>query len=281
MRTIKVISKNDELRLSYNAPYILQSFEFEAGVNIYNSKGMLQDGATYEGNTLDVRAITLTITLVGQSSEDLRRMIRRVKGVFNPKLGEVEIIEGDRKIKCIASDVPYFLNKKNTSAVGIISLIAHNPYYQDLQEMRALVASWIPSFEFPLDIPPSGIDMGYREPSLIANVLNDGDVDTGMRIVFKANATVTNPQLLNINTGEYFKINKVLLAGERVVVTTYFQNKKVQFVKDGVYTTLNDWDFTSTFLQLEVGDNLFRYDATDGLDNLELDIYYTQKYLGV
>ena len=42
---------------------------------------------------------------------------------------------------------------------------------------------------------------------------------------------------------------------------------------------LNDEDMT--FLKLYPGDNLFRYDAETGLDNLVVNIYRQNKYLGV
>jgi hypothetical protein len=40
-------------------------------------------------------------------------------------------------------------------------------------------------------------------------------------------------------------------------------------------------DLQTTFLQLDIGDNLLRYDAESGLDNLEVAIYFTPKYVGV
>lgn len=40
-------------------------------------------------------------------------------------------------------------------------------------------------------------------------------------------------------------------------------------------------DLDSTWLQLDVGDNLFRYDADTGIDNLEVYIYFHSKYLEV
>ena len=40
-------------------------------------------------------------------------------------------------------------------------------------------------------------------------------------------------------------------------------------------------DYESTFLQLDIGDNLFRYDADEGIDNLEVNIYHTSQHLGV
>ena len=40
-------------------------------------------------------------------------------------------------------------------------------------------------------------------------------------------------------------------------------------------------DLDSTFLKLEVGDNLFRYDAEENINNLEVNIYYNPNYLEV
>ena len=127
-----------------------------------------------------------------------------------------------------------------------------------------------------------GIEIGYREPSLIVNIYNTGDVACGMKIQFKALATVVNPSLFNVNTREYFKINKTMEAGEIITVTTHFQNKRVELNKNGVVSNAFNWiDLNSTFLQLEPGDNFFRYDADEGIDNLEVSIYYTPQYLGV
>lgn len=282
MRKIRIKnSNNKEVVLTNKAPFILQSFEFKTGVNVYNSKSMNQDGASYEGNTLDVGDITLQFTILASSREDLKRRKQNINNIFNPKLGELNIIEGSKKVNCIVTELPFFAPQTQTETVCLISMIAHDPYYKDLVEQKAEIAIWKPNFEFPLEIPAEGMDIGYREPSLIVNILNKGDVKCGMKIVFNAKATVENPSLFNVNTREYFKVNKTLLAGEQIIVTTEFQNKRVKFIKNGVVATLHDWDYTSTFLQLEIGDNLFRYNADSGLDNLEVYIYHTQKYLGV
>lgn len=282
MRSIKIINENNKtITLTNKAPFILQNFEFKTGVNIYNSKSMNQDGASYEGNTLDVGDVDIQFVLASKNSAELEKNKKLIQKIFNPKLGEVIILDRGRKIECIVTELPFFAPISKMVETCLISMIAHDPYYKDLVENKAEIAIWKPSFEFPLDILPEGIDIGYREPSLIVNILNQGDVSCGMRIVFTANATVVDPSLFNINTREYFKINKTLSAGEKVVVTTEFQNKRVKFIKNGIKTTLHDWDYNSTFLQLGQGDNLFRYDATEGIDNLEVDVYYTQKHMGV
>ncbi|HEX3075966.1 MAG TPA: phage tail family protein, partial [Lachnospiraceae bacterium] len=120
---------------------------------------------------------------------------------------------------------------------------------------------------------------------LIVNVYNKGDVETGMRIVFRAKGALTNPSLFNVETREFIKINKAMTAGEVITIDTNYGKKGITLRKNGVESNiLNYIDIAgggNTFLQLAVGDNLLRYNADTGADNLEVDIYFDNRYLGV
>lgn len=126
--------------------------------------------------------------------------------------------------------------------------------------------------------------MGHREPSLIVNVLNNGQVKTGMIIEFFARGTLSNPSLFNVNTREFIKINKGMAAGEKFIRNTNVGKKKILQNLNCIGTDiLNYLDIVGggdTFLQLDVGDNLFRYNADSNLDNLEINIYFSPQYLG-
>lgn len=276
-----------DLTNTATAPFFLQAFDTSSNVNIYNSKGMKQDGANYLDNTLDIRDISLKIVVTGTSEDELINYKWKINNVFNPKNGEGWLIYKngirDKKIKCIVNKLPYFSPINAVMCNCLINLTANNPYWQELQEIRDDIAAWLGNFEFELEIPEdTGIELGHREPSLIVNVFNSGDVECGMRIVFKALASLSNPSLLNVNTKEYIKINKDMVAGEIITIMTQFNNKKIIDKLNGVETNaLMYIDLGSTFLQLAVGDNLFRYNADEGLDNLECSIYYTPQYLGV
>ena len=126
--------------------------------------------------------------------------------------------------------------------------------------------------------------MGLKQPSLIINAENDGDVETGIRIEFKARGTVTNPSLFNVETREYIKINKTMVDGEVIMVNTNYGKKKIESILNGVTTNilnLIDLGMGDSFLQLDVGDNLLRYDADINMNNLEINIYFNPKYVGV
>ena len=71
-------------------------------------------------------------------------------------------------------------------------------------------------------------------------------------------------------------------AGEIITINTAFGEKRVESCLNGITTNaFNYIDFNSTFLQLDIGDNLFRYNADLNIDNLEVSIYYMPQYLGV
>jgi len=256
---------------------------------IYTSKGILQDGVTVTGENLDVRDITITGSINATDKEEILKYKRKLMKVFNPKIdGTLRYELGDfiKEIDCKVETAPTFPYTDNRFKTFSIQLYCANPYWNDISETKEEIAQWIGSFEFDsingLELTSTGIEMGYREQSLIVNVINEGDVECGMRVEFKALASVVNPSILNVNTQEYIKINKTMEAGEVITVTTNYGNKKVQSYLNGVTSNaFNYIDFESTFLQLEVGDNLFRYNADTGIDNLEVSIYYTPKYLGV
>ncbi|WP_415782978.1 phage tail domain-containing protein, partial [Bacillus manliponensis] len=102
----------------------------------------------------------------------------------------------------------------------LVQLKAGNPNFQSAIEKRKEIALWVPNFSFPLQIPEGGIEMGYRSQSLIVNVLNEGQIETGMTIQFRALGTIEKPSLVNVNTQEELKINKSMAAGEVITVNT-------------------------------------------------------------
>lgn len=288
MKTLKYINKlGAELEFNNFAPFVLLSFAEKGKVTVYNNKGMSQDGATYLGSTIETSDKTLEIAIIAEDEEMLIHYRDRFNKIFNPKLGEGYLVYKDGvkevKAKCIIDTLPYFSPVNNKINKCLLTFTASNPFWMDLIESKTEVALWKGDFCFDLEIPAAtGIEIGHREPSLIVNVINNGDVECGMRVEFKALASVTNPSITNINTQEFIKINKTIEAGEVITLTTHFGNKKVESIFGGVSSNaFNYIDIGSTFLQLATGDNLLRYDADQGIANLEATLYYMPQYLGV
>lgn len=80
--------------------------------------------------------------------------------------------------------------------------------------------------------------MGHRESSLIVNMNNSGDVECSMRVEFTALASVVNPSILNIYTQEYIKVKRTLQSRDKLIISTYFANKRVELIRNGITTNV-------------------------------------------
>ena len=93
---------------------------------------------------------------------------------------------------------------------------------------------------------------------------------------------VKNPSLLNVDTQEFIKLNITMEAGDTLSVSTGYGEKEVTLKRGGATSDAFRYlDVDSSYLQLSVGDNLFRYSAEENLENLEVSIYHDDLYLGV
>lgn len=256
---------------------------------IYSINSMGQDGDTYLGNRIQSREIEIVGSIATRNKDETVTLRRRLNHVLNPQIGAtLTYVYGDfkRVIDCRVDNAPVY-SRKAIFQDYTVQLVCHNPFWREEAESKTDIASWIGGFEFPeplgLEIPmEEGWEIGYREPSLIVNVYNGGDVKSGVRIDFRALGTAVNPSLLNIDTQEFIKVNYTLEAGDVLSVSTYYGQKEV-FLKTGGQTidAFRYLDPDSSYIQLEVGDNLFRYDAESNVAGLEVSIYHNNQYLGV
>ncbi|SDN79195.1 phage tail family protein [Acetanaerobacterium elongatum] len=253
---------------------------------IYSVNSMGQDGDTYVGNRIESREIEIVGCIRSRKKEEMLALRRRLNKVLNPQLSATLTYSyGDfiRVIDCKANNAPVYA-KPGVFAGFTVNLLCLDPFWRENAETKAAVASWLGSLEFETEIPmDTGMELGYREPSRIVNVFNAGDVGTGIRAEFRATGTVSNPEILNVDTGEYLRFNNLTLsAGDLLTVSTHYGRKVCTLKQNGAVTdALRYLDVDSAFLQLVPGDNLFRYSATAGENNLEVSVYHNNKYLGV
>lgn len=262
---------------------------------IYSINSMGQDGDTYLGNRIESRDIEIVGAIKARDKETTQRLRRNLNHILNPQYNATLVYEyGDfkRVIGCKVDNAPVFV-RKPIFETFTIQLLCLNPFWREETETREDIAAWIGSFEFPIlaeDDQPGGLELpiegtweiGYRQPSLIVNVINAGDVKAGIRIDFRALGVLVNPSLLNVNTGEFIKLNINMVAGDVLSVSTGYGEKAVTLRRNGVETDAFRYlDVDSSYLQLAVGDNIFRYAADVNMESLEVSIYHNNFYLGV
>lgn len=251
---------------------------------IYTINSAGQDGDTYLGNRIESREIEIVGSIKERDKGRMQEYRRKLIRILNPQYAATLAYEyGDfkRVIGCKTDSAPVF-SRRAIFQDFTVQLLCPNPFWRRENETRDDIATWFGCFTFPLEILHDGWEIGTREPSLIVNVYNDGDVQTGIRAEFRALGIVKNPSLLNVDTQEFIKMNVTLEAGDVLSISTGYGRKEVSLKRRGIVSNAFRYmDVDSTYLQLAAGDNLFRYDAESNLENLEVSIYHDDLYLGV
>lgn len=272
---------------------LLEGFDLSNLTAEVNYSENTRDGASYQNTLLSTREFDLAFFIYNDFRDRswIEERRREVFRVFNPKHNPIrldfETKGGDSyylnaNLEGAPSLPQGFENDNLVWQKGMLQFSCNDPYIYSSSSTMVDIATWVPALQFPLVIPDEGVAFGYRTPSLIANVHNDGDSDTGMIIRFKALANASNPQLINVNTYEEFELNVNMLPGDIIEVSTYTGKKTVTLIRNNVRSNIfNTVDLKSTFLQLEPGDNLFRYNAGSGVDNLEVSMNFTNRFIGV
>lgn len=273
--------------------FLLNDLDFsnlEADVSYSES---IVDGANYQRTVLEIREFDIPFYLKRINNESwwYEERRRELFKVFNPKFNpmRLDFTTANRQsyflnanLEATPSLPKGFENDNKVWQKGLLQFSCDDPFIYSADENKVDVAVWIGDFEFPLEIPEEGIELGHRSESLIANVYNDGDNETGMIIRFKALASVKNPMLINVNSYETLKLNFHMVGGDVIEVSTYRGKKSATLIRNNEKINIfNSIHLMSTFLQLKPGDNLFRYDADEGIDNLEVSMIFRNKFVGV
>ncbi len=253
---------------------------------LYTIHSMGQDGDSYIASRIEGREIDLAGSIRERDPIKARELRRKLARVLNPKLdGVLSYQYGDflRVIGCRAVSSPVVTKKpQDIYHKFAVTLSCLNPFWREASERRTGVAAWVGTLEFPVRLPAAGMSMGYRQPSVIVNVFNGGDVESGIRAEMSAVDTVVNPKILNVATGEFIRFVITLSVGDTLAFSTGYADKWATYTHDGAEDdALQYLDIDSTFLALEPGDNLIKYEADAGVDNLEIVVYHSNRYLGV
>ena len=282
--TVTYTNQNGEsLTLRQRKPYFLQRLDGTGNVRnaVTTFKAPNQDGAFFISGSLEMRNITLEGTILEDSPDKAFASRKRLLRVFTPKLKGMLVYRG-AQIPCIVEEAGFIATASARAPAFFISLLCPSPFFEALEELRVELASWISKFSFALEIPSGGMEFGLRQPSQIITVDNPGDVPCGCTISFTALGTLTNPELMNVDTGEIFRLLKTMTAGEELRVYTHFAGKRVvRIVSNAETNAFSHMDTASTFFQLSPGRNTLRYDAASNMELLEVSVFYRPQYLGV
>jgi len=259
---------------------LLSADGFGASFDVYTTQSSGQDGTTYNGAAAKMRNIVLVFDIFDSNpSIDIDALYQffqpRSKGILYHQDGG-----NQRKIR-------YYVERLSPSGYQMLrtitlSLICPDPKWYDLNEQLTELASWEGLIEWDLEISEEPFELTRKVNTLIGNVYNGSNVMQGLTVKFRATGEVINPSLYNIARRELMKINLTMHPGDTVIISTETGNKRVKLISGGETTNINNYmAYPPVWLQAYPGDNLYRYDAESGIDNLDVSIIHTQAYWGV
>ena len=289
----KRVDSNEELALSMtDTPfYILNNVDWGVVQGTHHSyKYVNQIGVSITSTSLKERSITVTGWIIADTEEEMDERKQFLNRYFDPRY-EIDVMYKNYFLRFVPDNtVKYGTSEKENNDTIVqfqIKGTCADPLFSEINGSKETIAATIATFHFPLimstNLYERGLVFGYRQPSLTAKVTDKGAVEVGMKIVFKAIGELTNPRLIDVDTREFVAIEKSMVAGEEIVINTNVGEKSIQGkIGNEDYSNYFMYkDLDSTWLQLRLGDNLFRYDADSGLDNLEVYLYFYNKYLEV
>lgn len=254
----------------------------EASSYTINTISSEQDGAIVTSEKVEPREITITGDIEKNENESINR--EKLIRFFNPKTtGEMYITrnEIERKIQYRVSSLDFPTNKMYEYIGFTLSLeCTEEPYFEDAKNKGNNLALISPQFTFPLVIrnAPKGKIMGYRVYKPIMPLVNDGDKETGVEIIITAKRGQMKNIKLILNDSDYIQVNKTLNQWDVLTINTNPRKKSVTLNGENI---INKIDRNSTFFNLRIGKNILKYECEDGATNIDIDVKFYRKFLGV
>ena len=276
-------SLKNSIELTHNADYSVLEIQWlnPPTATINTSETSLFDGAKYVSSRANMRSMNIMLAINHKAERNRLALLNVVR--TNQKIcvryknssrnvfieGYVENIE-----------IAYFAAKQTIA----ISILCPEPYFKNASQIINEVSLIVGNFHFPFAIETSApIPFSYYEESLQVNVINVGDVVCGMTVKIYVGGEVINPKIFNRETREFFGIDYTFKNGDEVTIATQEGQKSVTLLREG--KTINIFNYiskSSTWLQLDIGDNVFTYEADEnGADFMQIRFLHYPLYGGV
>ena len=124
-----------------------------------------------------------------------------------------------------------------------------------------------------------GWTMGYKTLLTEAQIYNDGDVETGFKVSFKAKrGAAKNPVITKKSTEQYIRIMTDMDEGDRLIVDISGKKQLIELNGVNVYNRI---DRASDIFLLDAGDNALGLWADEGYENLDVSIDFSARHLGI
>ena len=237
-------------------------------------------GSILTSKRITSRDITFSIAGRASSKKKLRsELISFFNSYYTFTLHISYLDDVKRKITCELYNVVVPTRSVSNFVVGTITMLALNPYFKSENQYNVYMGLYTPKTGFPyVSKWGKGFNFGVISTVKSIQVINNGDVNAPYKIVTKAKGKVVNPVITQGNNA--VKLMTTLNAGD--VLTLDFETIPPKIDINGVNSIQlveRNSDFNNMYLNC--GSTIFSYDADEGVEFMDSNIYYHELYLGV
>lgn len=248
---------------------------------INTAKAGIIDGTFFNSASVEERNIVISLTINGDIEANRQKLYR----IFPRKTACTVYFKNanrDVKIKGYVETIecdPFVMREK-----AQISIICPRPYFEDLATIYAELAATLAMFEFPFAIEEDNpIPFSEATDYPIAEIMNEGDAESGCIISIEVNDTIQGIKIINTSTQQFFYLDSAFVDHDKITVSTISGQMGVTRERGGTKTNiLNYVGANSTWLRLAPGVNYFTYTIDDGdTEDVEITFEATTLYGGV
>lgn len=265
-------------------------------IALSTSDNALVDGVTVDGKKIQARPIHIEAAFRDLKNNPQNRAA--VIKFFNPKYTGKALITNMGVSRSIEYELEGWSFMEQAHLDNrlkiVVDLLCPDPYMLNTDNFGKNMAAFTPLFAFPWRVTArkvpgvpqpytglalGGMTMGYRTLRQEVALVNDGDVPTGVIIKFIATrGPVKNPKISKVGTKSFMRVKVDMAMGDVLIIDT---NERHQIVELNGVNYYQHVDRASEPFLLDVGDNYLEYAADENYVNLDVNLYYTPKYLGV
>ena len=248
--------------------------------SLFTSKSPNRKGSKYNGSTLNERSIVITVKILGDVEENRNALYAWID---TEQYVKVYYRNGVKNVYCEGyveeCDIDLFTDNEVIS----LAIICPDPYWKDLRDISIDISELKKQFVFPFAIDSEGVPLSTIS-TLAENSIYYEGAETGIKIAAFFREETTDFAITDVKDAtRTFKLKRTFEANELLIIDTESSPKTCKVVKtDG--TTENALKYVEgkpTWFTLKKGYNYFSYSANPTIDNVDVTIAFTNKYLGV
>lgn len=248
-------------------------------MSINSSVNATSDGSTVNSIRADYRNIVLYVAIHGDVETNRLNLykyfpLKQQISIYCKTANRDVYIEGYTEL----IDVKLFTNQQ----VAQISVMCPQPYFKGVHDFVTYFSQIDSLFSFPFSIDKTGMELSIIGEEIRKNIVNAGEVETGLVIEIFATSEVVNPVIYDVFKRTHIKLNLTMHPNDTIVINTNSGQKGITLLRAGIESNIMGYLVpTSTWLKVYSGDNVFTYDAESGESNMQLKFKTLALYGGV